>query len=181
MLLDANVTAHFGARRMTADDVFRAHGATIHRWATQLGGPGFDADDAVQEVFIVVHQRVAKFVPGQAQLTTWLYEITNNIVRSQRRKSKWSWFSRAAEKELVDLPDEHTPADALEAQRARKKLYAVLDQLPERDRELLILFEIERLSGEEIAELMKAKVATVWVWLHRARQRFIKLAQESQS
>ncbi|MBL8909175.1 MAG: sigma-70 family RNA polymerase sigma factor [Archangium sp.] len=166
---------------MTADEVFRAHGAAIHRWATQLGGPGFDADDAVQEVFIVVHQRVAKFVPGAAQLTTWLYEITRNIVRGQRRKSKWSWFSRAGEKALVEVPDERTPADALEAQRARQKLYAVLDRLSERDREVLILFELERMSGEEIAQLMDARVATVWVWLHRARKRFTELAQERQS
>jgi RNA polymerase sigma-70 factor (ECF subfamily) len=182
VLLDTTARSLPRERRtvITANEVFRAHGATIHRWATRLGGPSLDADDAVQDVFMVVHQRIAQFTPGRAQLTTWLYEITLNVVRTHRRKGRWSFFSRTPEKELEALPDERTPADALDAARARKRLYAVLDRLPERDRELLILFELEQLSGEQIAELMKAKVATVWVWLHRARQKFMKLAQEQE-
>ena len=45
-------------------------------------------------------------------------------------------------------------------------------------REVLVLFEIEELSGEEIAELTGAKIATVWVWLHRARAEFAKRLAE---
>jgi RNA polymerase sigma-70 factor (ECF subfamily) len=81
----------------------------------------------------------------------------------QGRALQAAWFQRPAPQ----------PLEATEARQARERVYRVLDRLRERDRTLLILFEMEGLSGEEVAERMDAKLATLWVWLHRARQRFL--------
>jgi RNA polymerase sigma-70 factor (ECF subfamily) len=166
------------ATPLSADQVFREHAATVHRWAFRLGGPAVEVDDVVQDVFVVVHQQVARFSPVQARLTTWLYEITQNVERTHRRKE----LSRQSNVDdpqaaIEAIADDRTPDAALAEARDRRTLYERLDQLPERDRTLLILFELERLSGEEIAELLGAKVGTVWVWLHRARKRFIALVE----
>jgi DNA-directed RNA polymerase specialized sigma24 family protein len=60
-------------------------------------------------------------------------------------------------------------------------VYRVFDRLPERDREILILFELEELPGAEIAALLDIKLENVWLRMHRARERFLKAFQESES
>ncbi len=67
--------------------IFHAHAQAVSRWAKSLGGPGVDAQDVVQEVFIVVHRRLEGF-RSQSRLTTWLYGITANVVHQLRRKNK---------------------------------------------------------------------------------------------
>jgi DNA-directed RNA polymerase specialized sigma24 family protein len=54
----------------------------------------------------------------------------------------------------------------------------VLERLSERDRQILILFELEELSGAEIAVLLGITVDNVWLRMHRARARFLKVFQE---
>src|SRR5947209_6991554 len=79
------------------DAVYRAHAAKVARWAARLGGPAVDLDDVVQEVFLIVHRQLAKF-RGEAQVTTWLYRIAENVVRHRRRKERFRrWLSGSAE------------------------------------------------------------------------------------
>jgi len=66
-----------------------------------------------------------------------------------------------------------TPIEELERQQARAAVYRVLDRLGEKYRSLLILFELEGLSGEDIAALTGIKISTVWVRLRRARLSFL--------
>ena len=70
------------------------------------------------------------------------------------------------------------PVELFEQRQATERVCAVLDQLSEKDRAVLVLFELEQRSGEEVAQIMNARVETVWVWLHRARQRFSARAQQ---
>jgi RNA polymerase sigma-70 factor (ECF subfamily) len=67
-----------------------------------------------------------------------------------------------------------TPAEALEQERAIDEVYRVLDRLSPRHRRVLVLFEIEGMSTQEIADLVGAQVGTVRVWLFRARARFLE-------
>jgi RNA polymerase sigma-70 factor, ECF subfamily len=150
--------------------IYHEHGATVTRWVLRLGGPRFDAEDAVQEVFAIVTERVSEF-RGEAKLTTWLYGITENVVSEQRRRARVRrWFSsKTAEMgEEVKAPGPLAP-EAMEQIQATQRLYRALDRMREPYRSTLILFELEELSGEEISELKRAKIGTIWVWLHRAR------------
>jgi RNA polymerase sigma-70 factor, ECF subfamily len=61
----------------------------------------------------------------------------------------------------------------LERQQSVDTVYRILDRIPDKYRTVLILFEIEELSGDEIATLTGLKSSTVWVHLHRARARFL--------
>src|SRR5271155_2553297 len=73
--------------------IYREHGATVGRWVLRLGGPRFDAEDAVQEVFAIIAERLREF-RGDSKLTTWLYGITENVVSEQRRRARVRrWFS----------------------------------------------------------------------------------------
>ncbi len=156
-------------------EIYRQHAQDVGRWARRLGGPGIDVEDIVQDVFVAVHRKLASF-RGEAALTTWLYRITENVVRHRRRKDRWrSWLGGSAEDVAGDEEAEGiTAIEGIERRQATDKVYRVLEGMKEKYRTVLILFEMEELSGEQIAELTGSRTATVWVWLHRARADFTK-------
>lgn len=156
------------------DAVYRAHVDRVARWATRLGGPTADVDDVVQEVFIVVHRQLSGF-RGDASIATWLYRITANVVRDRRRRDRWRRLFGGLVADAEKLPSPvATPIESVEQREAIARVYRVLDGMNERYRSVLVLFEIEKLSGEEIAELTGVRAGTVWVVLHRARAQFSK-------
>jgi RNA polymerase sigma-70 factor, ECF subfamily len=167
---------------MDLDDVYRAHAGEVARWVGHLGGPTADVDDLVHEIFLVVERRLAEF-RGDARLTTWLYRITEHVVRGRRRNDRIRrWLRRAwrGDVERALSPAPLTPIEDLERRRSTETVYRILDRLPHKYRDVLILFELEGASGEEIAELTGRKLATVWVHLHRARRLFLEaLSDES--
>jgi RNA polymerase sigma-70 factor (ECF subfamily) len=157
------------------DRLYRAHVHTVTRWVQRLSGPDLDTDDLVHEVFMEVGRLLPRF-RGEAHVTTWMYTIAANTVRYHRRKLRWrrwlaggSWEDRSRD---LEAPDP-TPAQALEQRQTNELVYRILDGIPDKYRTVLILFELEGLSGEEIAQLTGTKLATVWVWLHRGRQKFL--------
>ena len=167
-----------GGEGVDLDRAYREHAARVSRWVRRLSGMN-DASDTVQEVFEVAQRRLTSF-RREAEFTTWLYAITVRVVCARRRKAhiRRLLFRKAqAEFDLTAEPAE-TPADSLRRQRATQIVYAVLDRLSERDRTLLILFELERLSSAEIAVVLTMSENNVAVSLHRARERFRKRFRE---
>jgi RNA polymerase sigma-70 factor (ECF subfamily) len=161
-------------------DVFARHAADVARWAARLGGPTLDVEDVVQEVFLKAHQHLPAWRSGGGAVTTWLFRATRNVVRHQRRRDRfWPWLKGSAEDAAGTLPSPAPgPAELLEQQQQQARFYRVLEQLKEKHRTVLVLFELEALSGDEIATMMDAKVSTVWVWLHRARAEFLGRMQQ---
>jgi RNA polymerase sigma-70 factor (ECF subfamily) len=152
----------------TLEALYRAHFDFVYRKAARLGGPGFDAEDAAQEVFMIASRRLHTF-NGTSAVTTWLYGITLNVVRRARRKQRVRQLFA-----LRHRPDEEAPAqpDRAEVGQARSIAYQLLDKLSPKHREVFILAEFEGLSCEEIARMVDCKVETVWSRLHYARKEF---------
>jgi len=162
------------ARAPDVDALFREHGATVLRWVRRLGGPRIDADDVVQDVFLIAKRRLRAF-DGEGRITTWLFRTTEKVVQTARRKQRLrQWLSLSSDPRAAGIGTSNpTPDDMLDRHRDVQAVYRVLDRLPARQRQVLILFEMEELSSEEIGQLMEAKAATVRVWLFRARARFL--------
>jgi RNA polymerase sigma-70 factor (ECF subfamily) len=159
----------------TLAEVYRRHAADVGRWAARLGGPRIDVDDVVQEVFLVVNRQLPQF-RGEAKLTTWLFRITDRVVRNHRR---WRAVRRIVTRLTARLGDRlaSTEDDAFQTLQRHaevKAAYRVLDQLPEKYRRVLILSELEEMPAEEIARLLDARIETVRVWLHRGRRMFLE-------
>jgi len=148
-----------------------------------LLGPKDDYEDVVHDVFLVVGRQLPGF-RGDAQITTWLYEITVRVVQNVRRRARWwSWVtgrgsspSRAHTGESFEGWSESTldPEALFEARERTRLLYQLLDELGEDQRTAFILFELEGLSGNQIAAVTGTNVATVWVRLSRARRKFLE-------
>jgi RNA polymerase sigma-70 factor (ECF subfamily) len=163
----------------TLESVYREHAQTVARWATRLGGPTVDVEDVVHEVFLVVHAQLDGF-RGDAKLSTWLYRITENVVRHRRRRDRFRrWLGGSSEDVAGRIASSRpTPVELLERREAEALVYKALDALNDKQRTLIVLFELEGCSGEQISELTGMKVNAVWVALHRARARFLEALEK---
>lgn len=162
-------------RRLDLGTVYRRHGAEVSRWVKRLWGSR-DAEDVLHEVFLVVQRRLGEF-RYQSSIKTWLYAITIRVVSHRRRKERLRrlLFLQVAPALDVERAPVETPLGGALKQQAARIVYAVLDELSERDRTLLILFEIEGLPVAQIREILSISEDNVWVSLHRARARFRKV------
>jgi RNA polymerase sigma-70 factor, ECF subfamily len=159
---------------LSSAELFRQHAQRVAGWASRLGGPrhGADLEDVVQEVFLRVHRALPGF-RGESEVTTWLYRITENVVRARRRKERVLRFfglDGSVAPSDDDLPSPRpSPEGDLERKQRARMLYDALDRIPEIYRSPFILFEIDGLPGEEVARLVGVKLPTLWVRLSRAR------------
>lgn len=154
------------------ETVYAAHVEQVARWVSNLGGPSADVEDLTHEVFVIAFRRLETF-RGDARLSTWLYRITLNVMRNHRRKARLRRFLRLDDVDVVPS-DDLNPEDHARAAQRRQVVYRVLEALSDRHRTLLILFEIEGLSGAEIADLIGSNTNSVFVQLHRARRAFVR-------
>lgn len=156
-------------------DVYREHGDFV--WATlqRMGVRDADLQDQLQEVFVVVHRRLGDF-EGRSTLTTWLFGICLRVVAGYRRK-----LARRKEQgveslpEMVDEVEDHDPEQSAARQQARARLAEVLDDMDVEKRAVLVMFEVESLSCDEIAKMLSVPVGTIYSRLHAARAQFEKL------
>jgi RNA polymerase sigma-70 factor (ECF subfamily) len=149
------------------------HAELVRRVVARLLGPGVDVDDAVQEVFLVAWRKRESFA-GRAQPSTWLYAIARRVALATRRRTRLRrFFGLAAASEPVA---ELTPAQTFENRESSQRLYALLEQISDKKRTVLILHEVEGLPGEEIARVVGCPLKTVWTRLHHARRELQALA-----
>jgi RNA polymerase sigma-70 factor (ECF subfamily) len=172
--LDAQATtvpAQAAGGRLTLEGVYRAHARLVSRWIRLLD-PAGDAEDLLHEVFLVVGRRLADF-RGDSTLTTWLYAVTLRVVGAERRKRKLRrlLFGRFAPALAEERAPPSTPEDSAGSARSSAILYSLLEELGERDRTMLILFELEGLPGNELSAVLGMSERNLWTALHRARAR----------
>lgn len=158
--------------RLDFDQIYEEWFQEVARWVRALGGPAADRDDLIQDIFVVVHRRLPDF-DGE-NLPGWLYQIARHRVRDFRRLG---WvrrlvYGRAELPELVH--PSQSPEEALALQRKQQLLQALLDRLNDGERAALVLFEVEGLSGDQIADLEGIPLNTVWARIHSARKKLRK-------
>jgi RNA polymerase sigma-70 factor (ECF subfamily) len=161
---------------LALDGIYRLHAPDVAHWIRRLAGPNADIEDMVQEVFMVVQRRLPEF-RGDAKITTWLYRIAERIVLSRRRKARmlrWLGLHRAEEAGRALNSSTPSPVESIERRQSVELVYRILDTMDEKYRTVLILFEVESMSGEDIAKLTGTKLATIWVRLRRARAQFLR-------
>jgi RNA polymerase sigma-70 factor (ECF subfamily) len=156
-----------------AGTMYQVHVHQVARWAERLAGPSLDVEDIVQEVFTIAQAKLGRF-RGDSSALTWLFGITSRVVRHRRRKEKWRrWLTGSADQTAGNLPSSAPdPLRMMERAQAAARVYQVLDRLSERDRQVLILFELEDLCAEEVGQLLGIQAGNARLRLHRARVRF---------
>lgn len=156
------------------DTLYARHASDVRRWARRLAGPSADLEDLVHDVFVVALRRGFS-ADGEGSVTTWLFRITNHVVRRKRRRAfiRGMLFGRRRDEIAQDAPPAQTPYEEIERRERHLRLYRALDTLPDSYRTALILYEIEGLPGEEVAQLTGISLGTLWVRLHRGRAKLL--------
>lgn len=147
--------------------VYREHADFVWRSLQHLGLREPDLEDALQEVFVVVHRKLAGF-DGRSRLSTWLFGICLRVASRHRRRAYFrfeSLFAAAPER-----TDTRTPEAALALSEEQRLLEVALGRLSLDQRAVFVLFELEGHACQEIAELTGVPLGTVYSRLHSARR-----------
>jgi RNA polymerase sigma-70 factor (ECF subfamily) len=163
------VDAPAGDRTEAVPDLaalFREYAPFVWRTLRRLGLSAADADDATQEVFLVVNRKLAGF-EGRSSLRTWLYGISVRTAFSSRRRAR-SAPTPEPESEASSAPG---PEEQVALAEARVMLDQALTRLDPDKRAVFVLYEIERLSMAEISEALDCPLQTAYSRLHAARAR----------
>jgi RNA polymerase sigma-70 factor (ECF subfamily) len=158
-----------------AAGLYAAHADFVWASLQRLGVRDADLEDVLQEVFVVVHQRLHTF-DGSSKATTWIFGICMRVASAYRRRG-----FRRRETCVADPPEPAPEVDAnagaspeedLAKAQSRRRLEELLDELDLDKRAVFVMFEIDELSCEEIAHLLGVPVGTVYSRLHAARKAF---------
>jgi RNA polymerase sigma-70 factor, ECF subfamily len=152
--------------RYEFDDVYTQNVAFVWRVLRGMGVTEALVDDATQDVFVVVHRRLAEF-DGRFAIKTWLFEIAYRVACDYRRKLQRAAAHAPLEAEVHDRAP--SPADRVEGTESLRFLEELLEGMDDEKRAVLILSGIEGMSAPEIAAVTATPLNTVYTRLRRAR------------
>jgi RNA polymerase sigma-70 factor, ECF subfamily len=147
------------------------HVATVWRALIRLGVPRTDLPDAAQEVFLVAFRKLPEF-EGRSKLSTWLVGISYRVASDRRRLAHMRRESGDGGAVLGARDIGPRPDEAVERSEGARLLDEILDVLRPEQREVFVMFELEEMSGKEIAALVGAPLKTVFSRLRLAREAF---------
>lgn len=144
----------------------------IHRWALSVTGTAHDADEVTQNVLIRMYRHLGDF-KGDSRLTTWLYRITRNAAIDHVRAAGRRETLSLDDDDGPDAPEPTTAPDPLRAMHVGR-LAALVDvffqELPDRQREVFDLVDLQGYAPSEVAAMLDAKPVTVRGNLFKARR-----------
>ncbi|AHD01524.1 RNA polymerase sigma factor [Leisingera methylohalidivorans] len=131
----------------------------VFRVAIRVMGIRAEAEDVTQEAMLRLWKMAPEWRPGEAQVSTWLYRVAMNLCIDRKRRA------RGGHVDLDSVPEPPDPArsaaEALQEGARQDALQAALMQLPERQRQAVVLRHLEELSNPEIAGIMDISVEAV--------------------
>lgn len=150
------------------DEVYASHVAFVWRTLRTFGVGEPQLEDAVQDVFVVVHRRLREW-QGRAAMTTWLFAIARRVASAYRRRG-------GTHDRTVELVDEPAGGDdtfaAMSRAQAVAKVMAILEAMDEDKRAVFALVELEQLSVPDVARMLEINLNTAYSRLRLARHAF---------
>lgn len=154
------------------ESVVHSYYAYVYRLSLRMLGNAGDAEDAAQEAFLRIHRSVSRF-KGEASLSTWIYRIAYNTCLDELRRQKRrpiTPLDEVAHGTLHLTDGRRGPEDTVVATEESQTVRDGLAELPVEYRIVLVLREVEDLSYDEIASVLKCPVGTVRSRLARGRR-----------
>ncbi len=157
--------------------LLEAYQKNVYNLALRMTGNPEDALDMAQEAFIRAYNSLSSF-RGDSKFSVWLYRIVSNVcldflrARKGRAAVSLSQTGPDGEDTALEIPDERAlPEAELERALTRDAVRRGLQALPDDQREILLLREIQGLSYEEIAAALSLEGGTVKSRIFRARKK----------
>jgi len=152
------------------ETIYRAHSGRLYSVACRMLGNPADAEDLLQDIFLVAYRKLESF-RGESALGTWLYRLATNLCLDHLR-------SRAARSgQVTDALDEEPALADTGSRKLAERTVAKMDleramaQLPEGCRTAFVLHDVEGLEHREVAEMLGIAEGTSKSQVHKARLR----------
>ncbi len=136
------------------------HLGRVFGFAARLLGDRAEAEDVAQEAMLRMWRMAGDWRAGEAQLSSWLYRVTVNLCTDRQRKAQRRRTEALEEGAEPADPSQGVVEGLLQRERA-DALQAALADLPERQRQAVVLRHIEGLSNPEIAAILEVGVEAV--------------------
>ncbi len=151
----------------------------LHNHVARMVQDPVEAEDLTQEAFLRAYQALPHF-RGDASFQTWLYRIASNLaIDASRRRKRRQWQTASLDEPLEeddsplarDLADAaaRTPSELAESSALRDQVWSALGELSPKLRPVVILYDLQGLSYEQIAKLLGCPLGTVKSRLFNAR------------
>ena len=169
----AVVRAAQGGDPAAVEAVVRVLYPLVSRWALVKTGTAEDAQDVTQETMIRVSKYIGRF-DNRSRITTWAYQITANAAADHYRRGQRHLHMVDGSVEVAtEASEAPAPGDQIDEKAAAGLVRAFFEELPERQREVFHLADLQGYRSSEVAEMLGMNAATVRGHLFRAR-RFIR-------
>jgi RNA polymerase sigma-70 factor (ECF subfamily) len=157
-----------GFNRLVLKHKDRVYGLCLR----MLAGSALDAEDVAQESFVKAYHGLGGF-RMEAKFSSWMYRIAVNACKNRMMSRAFRDSRRDRDLEAADMEGAGTapsPAQELETKGKRERIEAAIARLPEEQRTLIVLRDVEGRSYEEIAETTGLNPGTVKSRLNRGRK-----------
>jgi RNA polymerase sigma-70 factor, ECF subfamily len=172
---DAELMARLGGGDMAAlDQIAQRHRSRIFSLAYRLLGDWHRAEDVAQETFLRLRQAARTYQP-QAKFTTWLYRIVHNLSIDQQRRAGVAPLPTEA---ILEEPQDAPASDPAQRRECARLVQKAIEELPDRQRQVVILHRYEGLSHTEISEVTGWSKSAVESLLVRAYENLRKKLAE---
>jgi RNA polymerase sigma-70 factor (ECF subfamily) len=158
------------------DRLFYKYRDKIYRTAFRMINNPEDALDLTQEIFLKAYKNINKY-NFKSEFSTWLYRLAINLCIDELRKRKNS------NEVLMDSIPENliysdTPEDIILSEEQESLIWKALNSLKEKERVVIVLREMEGLSYEEIANVLKCSLGRVKSRIHESREKLKKALEK---
>jgi len=134
--------------------------------AVRMLGNHAEAEDVSQDAMLRLWKAAPEWRSGEAKVSTWLYRVVSNLCIDRLRKAQPDGLDTIPEPE--DPRD--GPADVLQRHTRARALQSALGRLPFRQRQAVVLRDLQGLANPEVAEIMETSVEAVESLLTRGRK-----------
>jgi len=148
--------------------LFRTYAGFVFRVLVRLGVAQADADDVAQEVFLGVHRNLARF-EGRCSVRTWIYGICHRRAVDYRRRARVR--PSLSHDHDLEIPGHANQEQDYFTSEAKLSLERVLATLDDDKRAVFVLFEIEGIPMDEVAEIVGCPLQTAYSRLYAARKK----------
>ena len=165
--------------------LLQQYGPKLYRFFLRNSGSPADAEDLVQDLFVRLLEKIHVY-RHQGQFDSWLFRVALNLMRDAARRQKrqpslsssqnleddkTEWMAQAA-------VDQAAPEQHLQSAEMADQLQQALQQLPQLDREIILMRHYGPLSFKEIAETFQIPIGTALAKVHRGLKRLRETLEE---
>lgn len=168
------------ADRKVFEELATRHYRQAYHISYRMTGSHASAEDLTQEAMVRAYQSFHRY-RRELPFANWLYRIIVNLHIDELRRRPKAWIDSVEDMPgVMELPDVNSdPSDLVLSQEIDTRLQQALNSLPKDFRTAVVLCDIEGLSYEEIADVMRCSIGTVRSRIHRGRnqlRRFLGVA-----